>query len=78
MILRKIRDGNSNAINRIDANKNNKTGFRNVCWVNSENKFRVQLQINGKNKVLGNFDDVNEANLFAIEMRKKYYKQNKD
>lgn len=35
--------------------------------------YHVQLQINGKNKVLGKFSDVHEAGRFAEEMRQKYY-----
>jgi hypothetical protein len=30
--------------------------------------------INGKNTILGKFNDVDEAGNFAKEMRKKYYK----
>lgn len=38
-------------------------------------KWIVQLQINGKNSVLGKFplDKIEEAGKFAEEMRKKYY-----
>jgi hypothetical protein len=57
--------------NRKARNTNNKTGYRNVCYTNG--RYIVQLQINGKNKALGSFDDVDEAGRFAEEMRKKYY-----
>ena len=34
----------------------------------------VQIMINGKNTLLGKFDDVDEAGEFAERMRQKYYK----
>jgi len=33
----------------------------------------VQLHLEGKNKILGYFDNVDEAGVFAEQMRKKYY-----
>jgi hypothetical protein len=65
-----------NAMNRVGANANSSTGYRNVSII--KNKYIVQLQIDGKNVVLGSFDDVEEANAFAEEMRKKYYNQFED
>lgn len=61
----------NNSKNRKSKNSNNKSGYRNVCWI--RNQWCVQLQINGKNKRLGFFDDVEEAGKFAEEMREKYY-----
>lgn len=63
----------NNSTNRRSRNSNNKSGYRNVCWSKSESKWLVQLQINGKNTVLGKFYDVDEAGRFAEEMRQKYY-----
>lgn len=60
-----------NIKNRKGKNSNNKSGYRNVCWI--EGKWLVQLQINGKSTRLGKFDDVHEAGRFAEEMRTKYY-----
>jgi hypothetical protein len=62
-----------NAKHRNGKNKNNKSGYRNVCWISKYNKWCVQLQINGRNTLLGKFDDVHEAGRFAEEMRQKYY-----
>lgn len=64
-----------NATNRRSFNPNNKSGYRNVSWNKQLQKWAVQLQINGTNKVLGNFDDVDLAGEFAKEMRHKYYGQ---
>lgn len=70
----RITDNKSNLKNRYDANSNNTSGYRNVSWNKVLNKWVIQLQIEGKNHIFKEkFDDVNEANLFAIEMRKKYY-----
>lgn len=64
-----------NAQNRKSRNKNNKSGYRNVCWSKSEKKWLVQLQINKRNTVLGKFsyDELEQAGKFAEEMRQKYY-----
>ena len=62
-----------NLRNRNSRNINNKSGYRNVSWNSRYNNWSVQLQINGKNKILGRFDNVDEAGRFAEEMRKKYY-----
>lgn len=62
-----------NLTNLTRTNKNNKSGYRNVCWNSWEGKWMVQLQINGVNTRLGFFDDVNKAGLYAEEMRNKYY-----
>lgn len=60
-----------NKINAGGLRKNNKSGYRNVCWING--KWTVQLQIDGKNTKMGRFDDVDEAAAFARAARKKYY-----
>jgi len=62
---------NENLKNRRSKNKNNKTGYRNVCFY--QGWYLVQLQIDGKNKILSKFKDVDEAGRFAEEMRKLYY-----
>ena len=64
-------DVSGNLKNRSNKNKNNSSGYRNVCFVG--NKWIVQLQVDGKNKLLGKFDNVDDAGRFAEEMRAKYY-----
>ena len=61
----------NNGRNRKGKNSNNKSGYRNVCWIN--NQWVVQLQIDGKNTRLAYFDDVDEAGQYAEKMRQKYY-----
>lgn len=65
----------NNSKNREKRNSNNKSGYRNVCWSKGEQKWLVQLQVNGKSTCLGRFpkDQLEEAGKFAEEMRKKYY-----
>jgi len=62
-----------NMLNRQGRNKNNKSGYRNVCQVG--NQLYVQLQIDGVNTLLKKFplDQLKEAGKYAEEMRKKYY-----
>ena len=67
----------NNSRHRGKINSNNSSGYRNVSWDESRKKWMVQLQVNGKNKCLGIFDNVDEASEFAEEMRQQYYKNYK-
>lgn len=69
----KEKTAQGNLVNREGANSNSTTGYRNVSYSRAEQKYIVQLQVNGKNKKLGSFTDVHEAGKFAEEMRNKYY-----
>ena len=62
-----------NSTNRKSRNINNKSGYRNVSW--DGYKWIVQLQVNGKNAVLGRFDKekLEEAGKFAEQKRKEIY-----
>ena len=64
---------NENLRNRESRNKNNHSGYRNVCWDGS--RWIVQLQVDGKNKILKRFmkDELELAAKYAEEMRNKYY-----
>jgi len=61
----------NNLRHRGSINCNNTTGYRNVCFING--KYVVQLQVDGKNKVLGRFEDIDDAVVCAETMRQKYY-----
>lgn len=64
----------NNLKNRKKKNSNNTSGHRNVTWINGY--WRIQLQVEGKNKLFKEkFDDVDVAGEFAEKMRKKYYKE---
>ena len=71
--LRIINNG-ENLQNRSGKNINNQSGYRNVAYIkNAKYPYRVQIMVDGKNTVLGNFSDVDEAGTFAKRMRTKYY-----
>ncbi len=53
--------------------KNNISGIKSVGWVKSRNKWVVKLRVNGKQKFIGHFDDLELAELVAIEARIKYH-----
>ena len=65
----------NNSKNRKSRNSNNKSGYRNVSWDNSSQKWLVQLQVNGKNKVFGRFkkEQLEEAAILAECIRNEYY-----
>jgi hypothetical protein len=69
----RVTPNNKNLKNRNGKNSNNKSGYRNVSWDNWYKKWKVQLQVDGKNTVLDMFEDVHEAGKYAEEMRNKYY-----
>lgn len=62
-----------NLLNRRGANINSTSGERNVSWIDRTQEWRVQLQINGKNKVFGNFQRLEDAIEHAEKMREKFY-----
>lgn len=64
-----------NGRNRAKRNVNNKSGYRNVCWLKKYNVWVVQLSINGVNTRLAKFpkDKLKEAGEFAEQKRKEIY-----
>ena len=62
-----------NSCNRDGPNKNNKSGYRNVFWNKSIEKWSVSLCKNGKQINGGSFDDVHDAGAMAERLRKQYY-----
>lgn len=71
----RITNSSNNLKNRPGANLNSKTGYRNVCYVTSSGKYRVQLQVNGKSINFGEFINLEDAVACAKECREKYYKE---
>lgn len=71
----RVIDVSKNAMNRSKRNRNNKSGYRNVSWNKSSQKWVVQLQVNKKRTILGTFpkEQLEEAGKFAEQMRQKYY-----
>ena len=72
--IENLRDVN-NSQNQLNKGiqKNNTSGIKNVTFEN--NKWRVRTTINGKLKSFGSYDDWELAELVAIEVRDKYYKE---
>jgi len=69
----RVTNHNDNCKNRYAKNKNNKSGYRNVFWNNSIDKWSVRLCRNHKSINIGDYDDVDEAGRIAEESRQKYY-----
>lgn len=63
-----------NAYNRVK-NKDTLTNLKNITFCKSRKKYRVQMQINNKNKHFGYFVDLKEAEVLALEIRNKYCKE---
>ena len=66
-------NASTNSTHRNKLNSNNKTGYRNICQY--KNKLIVQMQVNGKNKILRSFelDELDEAILYTELKRKELY-----
>lgn len=52
---------------------NNKSGCKGVCWHNRISKWQVSVGVNKKQKHIGYFDDLELAELVALESRDKYH-----
>ena len=55
--------------------KNNTTGVKGVIWHKAKRKYRVRLGVNGKRMHIGDFDDLELAELVISEARAKYHGQ---
>ena len=53
----------------------NKSGYKNVHWNKQRNKWAVHVRIDGKQKYLGLFANLELADLVAQEARDKYHKE---
>jgi hypothetical protein len=53
--------------------KNNKSGFKGVCWFKLLNKWRATININHKQETLGYFTNVLEAALSYDKAARKYF-----
>jgi len=68
----RITNQENNLKNRRSKNSNNKSGYRNVCWI--DGYWKVQIQIDGKNhRFAENFKGVEEAGKFAELKRQEIY-----
>jgi hypothetical protein len=63
-----------NCLNRKH-HSNSKSPYKNVYWHQSMNKWTVVMQVDGNRKQLGYYDDVERADLVAMEARNKFQGQ---
>ena len=65
--------GSQNQYNTLKR-KTNTSGYKNVYWEKSRNKWRVEIRIgNSKYKVVGRFNDLNDAVDAATKARENYH-----
>lgn len=57
------------------ANKNNKSGYKGVCWNKTNNKFVAQIKINNKQVRIGQFDCPKEAHKAYCEAADELHKE---
>jgi hypothetical protein len=71
----RIADTSDNSRHRKGRNRNNVTGYRNVSYIKNCKglPYWVQIMIDGKNTVVGKFNNPEDAGEYAEKMRKKYY-----
>lgn len=70
----RILSGSNNSANRKGANKNSKTGVRNVNWIEKEHCYKVQIMKNYQSyKWDFPADQFDEACKFAEEKRKELF-----
>ena len=53
--------------------KNNSSGIKGVCWDKSKQKWLVRVNKDSKNVYMARFDDLELAELVAIEARAKFH-----
>jgi hypothetical protein len=72
--IENLRDADASK-NGMNANswKKSAVGCRNVYQKKGRNKFSVAMRINKKSTFIGNFDDLELADLVATEARSKYH-----
>jgi hypothetical protein len=51
----------------------NTSGYKGVCWHKKDKKWLAQIQHNGKNKYLGNFDNPEDAHAAYVAAAKKIF-----
>ena len=65
-----------NQQNRKGANRNNRSGYRNVTWSSRSQRWEVLVEVGGRRYRGGTFDDVEDANRAAIALRNKVMTNN--
>ena len=69
-------DLSQNGMNKITA-KNNKSGFRGVCWSSRNKKWRATININKKHIHLGHFESKHDAVVAYYRASKNLFREYK-
>jgi hypothetical protein len=57
----------------VSFRKSSKSGIKNVSWHKPTSKYQVDIMVDSKKKYIGVFDDIELAELVAMEARNKYH-----
>lgn len=57
----------------VGIKKNNKSGYRGVCWNKKERKWKAKANLDNRGVCLGSYDDLEEASLVVEDFYKKMY-----
>ena len=57
----------------VSSRKSSKSGIKNVSWHKPTNKYQVDIMVDGKKKYFGVFENIELAELVAMEARNKYH-----
>ena len=68
----RIVEQKQNSQNRSGASNISSSGYRNVYWLGREKRWRACIKINGKQLYEKTFKDKEQANEYAIYLRKTY------
>lgn len=72
--IENLRESNRNQnMQNTKLPKNSTSGYKNVYWHKSTQKWKVQFNANKKRMFFGSFDDLELADLVAQEARDKYH-----
>jgi hypothetical protein len=55
--------------------KNNKTGIKGVTWRPDKGKYRARITVDKKEKFVGYFDKLDEAELAVKQARERHHKE---
>lgn len=68
---------NAQNMQNVALYSNNTSGFRGVSWISTRERWRSQIRVNGKLKILGDFINKEDAILSAKKARDKFFTHHK-
>jgi hypothetical protein len=63
----------SQNVHNSQKRSSNTSGFKGVIWLKNRCKWRAQITVNGKNKNLGQFQDINDAAIAYEQATVKFF-----